>query len=133
MFLESARQNYTIEEAQGTLHKYTVEEIDEVETRLNSVAAWLQEKMVAQRKLAINEDPVIFTSEVISRGKTLQNQVMRLLKRKAPKPKPTSTSTLTDTISSTETATTLTTAGATETANATETEGSSGTHGHDEL
>lgn len=121
LFLESARLNYTIEETSGTLHKYTAEEIDEVETRINSTALWLQEKSAVQKALRFNEDPVL----VISRGKALQNHVMRLLRRQAPRPKTTST----ETVSSTTTSATTTTTTAAETEDV---EGGS-THGHDEL
>ncbi|GJJ09364.1 hypothetical protein Clacol_003586 [Clathrus columnatus] len=122
VFLESARQNYTMEEASGVLHKYTWEEIEDVETRLKSTASWLEEKVKAQKALPLNEDPVLLSSDVISRGKAFQNHVMRLLKRKIPKAKPTSTGT-----DSTANSTTLPVAEETTTIQ------DSSTHGHDEL
>ncbi|KAF8515704.1 Hsp70 protein-domain-containing protein [Hysterangium stoloniferum] len=91
-FLESARQNYTLELVAEAPHKYTLEEIEDVSTRLNDSTTWLKEFSAKQKGLAINDDPVLLTDEVRARGMALQNHVIRLMRRKAPKPKKTSTS-----------------------------------------
>lgn len=108
MFLQSARQNYTLELATDAPHKYTLEELEEVESRLNASTTWLQENSQKQKKLALYEDPVLLTVEVKARGVTLQNHVMKLLRRKAPRPKKTTTSTPVTVETSTETTTTTT-------------------------
>ena len=94
-FLKSARENRTLEAAADLPHKYTLEELDAVEKRLNETIEWLKTGMEAQKKLKKNEDPVLISAEMKARGVTLQNQVMKLLKRKNPKPvkKTTSSST----------------------------------------
>ena len=92
-FLHSARQNYSLEEVADAPHKYTLEELDEVESRLNASMTWLKENSEKQKKLALHEDPVLLTAEVKARGVTLQNHAMKLLRRKVPKPKKTTTST----------------------------------------
>jgi hypoxia up-regulated 1 len=108
-FLESARQNYTLELATDMPHKYTLEELEDTESRLKVSMAWLKENSEKQKKLALYEDPVLLTAEVKARGVTLQSHVMRLLRRKAPKPKrPTTSETSTST-------TQVTTEAATET------------------
>ena len=73
-------------------HKYTLEELEDVESRLNASMTWLKENSERQKQLALHEDPVFLTAEVKARGVTLQNHVLKLLKRKAPKPKKTTTS-----------------------------------------
>jgi len=93
-FLKSARENRTLEAAADLPHKYTLEELDAVEKRLNETVEWLQAGVEAQKKLLKNDDPVLISAEMKARGVTLQNQVMKLLKRKNPKSvKKTTTST----------------------------------------
>jgi hypoxia up-regulated 1 len=84
-FLKSARENRTLEAAAELPHKYTIEELDAVEKRLNETVEWLKAGMDAQKKLKKNDDPVLISAEMKARGVTLQNQVMKLLKRKNPK------------------------------------------------
>jgi hypoxia up-regulated 1 len=97
-FLKSARENRTLEAAADLPHKYTLEELDGVEKRLNETVEWLKAGMEAQKKLQKNDDPVLISAEMKARGVTLQNQVMKLLKRKNPKPvkKPTTSTTATE-------------------------------------
>lgn len=91
-FLESARQNYSLELVADLPHKYTIEELEDVESRINASMTWLKENSAKQKQLARHDDPVLLTAEVKARGVTLQNHVLRLLRRKAPKPKKTTTS-----------------------------------------
>lgn len=105
-FLKSARENRTLEAAADLPHKYTPEELDAVEKRLNETVEWLKAGMEAQKKLKKNDDPVLISAEMKARGVTLQNQVMKLLKRKNPKPvKKTSTSTTATEVEATESST----------------------------
>ena len=94
-FLKSARENRTLEAAADLPHKYTPEELDAVEKRLNETVEWLKAGMETQKKLKKHDDPVLISAEMKARGVTLQNQVMKLLKRKNPK-KPTSSTTATE-------------------------------------
>ena len=105
-FLKSARENRTLEVAADLPHKYTLEELDGVEKRLNETVEWLKAGMEAQKNLKKHDDPVLISAEMKARGVTLQNQVMKLLKRKNPKPvKKTTTSTTTADVETTESST----------------------------
>lgn len=101
-FLKSARENRTLEAAADLPHKYTLEELDAVEKRLNETIEWLKAGMEAQKKLKKNDDPVLISAEMKARGVTLQNQVMKLLKRKNPKPVKKTTTSSTSSTSTTE-------------------------------
>ncbi|EJD41107.1 HSP70-domain-containing protein [Auricularia subglabra TFB-10046 SS5] len=81
-FVQSARENRTLEESTGFEPKYTLDEVDGVERKINETTTWLEERVTKQDKLARNQDPVLLSKDVESRGKALQSQVMRLLKRK---------------------------------------------------
>jgi hypoxia up-regulated 1 len=107
-FLKSARENHTLEAAADLPHKYTLEELDTVEKRLNETIEWLKAGMETQKKLKKNDDPVLISAEMKARGVTLQNQVMKLLKRKNPKlaKKTTTTSPIATEVERTESSTT---------------------------
>lgn len=85
-FLESAHQNRTMEESEELPHKYTLEELEHVKEQLTETEEWLREGIEQQKKLLKNDDPVLISAEMKARGVTLQNYVMKLLKRKTPKP-----------------------------------------------
>ncbi|PVF96398.1 actin-like ATPase domain-containing protein [Serendipita vermifera] len=87
-FLESAYQNRTMEIADQLPHKYTLEELEDVKSRLKETGDWLQQGVEQQKKLMKNDDPVLISAEMKARGVTLQKHVMTLLKRKTPKPPP---------------------------------------------
>ena len=67
--------------------------MDDVKAHIDELKAWLKGKSEKQEKLARNDDPVLLSAEVERKGIALQQQVMRLLKRKVPKVKPTTSST----------------------------------------
>ena len=143
LFLVEARQNVTEEAAEGLPSKWTSSELDALEKSLHEHETWLNEWVEKQKAVKFNEDPVILTTEMKARAKTLQNQAQRLSNRKSPpKPKKTSSSqsytttstqetegVKTVTIESTVTATTIETAF--ETVETVET--TTVTMGHDEL
>ncbi|KAH7100496.1 HSP70-domain-containing protein [Auriculariales sp. MPI-PUGE-AT-0066] len=81
-FVTSARSNRTGEEELGFEPKYTVAEVDGVERKIAETQKWFDELLAKQDKLARNQDPVLKSAEVDAKGKTLQTQVMRLLKRR---------------------------------------------------
>ncbi|KIM26563.1 hypothetical protein M408DRAFT_330520 [Serendipita vermifera MAFF 305830] len=85
-FLESALQNRTMEESEGLPHKYTLEELEHIKESILETEKWLQDGIEEQKKLLKNDDPVLISAEMKARGVTLQNYVMKLLKRKTPKP-----------------------------------------------
>ncbi|KAG8839936.1 lumenal Hsp70 protein [Serendipita sp. 411] len=85
-FLESALQNRTMEAKESLPHKYTMDELEDVKTRLKETVEWLEEGITEQKKLAKNDDPVLISAEMKARGVTLQNHVMKLTKRKTPTP-----------------------------------------------
>lgn len=90
IFITDAKANLTIEDQGGAPSKYTHAEIEALEKTLKEHEAWLAEWVAKQKKLATNQDPVILTSEMRARAKTLENHLTRLMKRKVPKKKPVS-------------------------------------------
>jgi hypoxia up-regulated 1 len=93
LFITEARDNLTIEEQGGAPAKYTNAEVDSLEKALKEHEAWLGEWVAKQKVLALNDDPVILTSEMRARAKTLENHLQKLWKKKVPKKKPASSST----------------------------------------
>lgn len=91
MFIEDARLTLLEEEANGLPSKYTKEELDGLEKTLKEHEAWLVEWVEKQKSVKMNEDPVILTSEMKARAKTLENHLQKLVRKKAPKPKKTTT------------------------------------------
>ncbi|CCA66452.1 related to glucose regulated stress protein, HSP70-like [Serendipita indica DSM 11827] len=85
-FLQSAHQNYTMEDQEGISHRFTLEELEDVKNRLKETADWLESGITEQKKLAKNDDPVLISAEMKARGVTLQNHVLKMSKRKFPKP-----------------------------------------------
>lgn len=102
LFLTEARQNLTKETEAGVLTKWTAKELDALEKSLKDHEKWLDEWVEKQKSVKFNEDPVINTTEMKARAKTLENHLQRLAKRKTPKPLPKKTSTTTVPTSSEE-------------------------------
>ena len=109
MFLQDARANLSTELETGAVGKYTKEELDEFEKTLKEHESWLDEWVEKQKRVKMNEDPVILTSEMRARAKALENHLQRLVRKRPPpktrKAKPTSSAT-------TESATSATASGA---------------------
>ncbi|CCM00707.1 uncharacterized protein FIBRA_02747 [Fibroporia radiculosa] len=85
LFLADARQNLTLATQGGPPSKYAAEELEALERTLKDHEAWLDEWVEKQRKVRMNEDPVILSSEMRARAKTLENHLQRLYRKKAPK------------------------------------------------
>lgn len=92
VFLASARENMTLEAATGIPSKYTIEELEKIEKQVNEIASWLEEGIKKQNLLPKNEDPVLLEKDLRTRGVAMQKDVLKLLRRKAPKVKPSSSS-----------------------------------------
>jgi hypoxia up-regulated 1 len=93
LFLTEARQNLTREEQDGVPGRFTLEDLDALEKTLKEHETWLNEWVEKQKSVKMNEDPVILTTEMKARAKTLENHLQRLVRKKAPKkPKTTATS-----------------------------------------
>jgi hypoxia up-regulated 1 len=101
MFLVDARTNLTIESVAGFPSKWTKEELDGLEKTLKEHEAWLDEWVEKQKSVKINEDPVISTTEMKARAKTLETHLQRLAKRKVPKPRKTTTTAATSSTTAT--------------------------------
>ena len=101
IFITEARTNLTAEQENDLPSKWTVEEIDSFEASLKDHEAWIYEWVDKQRNVKPNEDPVILTTEMKARAKTLENALTKLMRRKLPKPRKTSTSSSTTSTSST--------------------------------
>ncbi|KAH9921141.1 Hsp70 protein-domain-containing protein [Fomitopsis serialis] len=92
LFLGEAKQALITAEEGGTPAKYTVSEIEGLQKALEDHERWLNEWVEKQKKVAMNEDPVILTSEMRARAKTLDNVLQKLRNKKMPKvPKKTNT------------------------------------------
>jgi hypoxia up-regulated 1 len=84
LFLTEAHQNLTADEAAGVPPKWTREELASLEKTLKEHERWLGEWVDKQRAVKMNEDPVITTTEMKARAKTLEMQLQKLVKRKVP-------------------------------------------------
>ena len=84
LFITDAKQNLTAEAEGGPPARYTQAEIDALEKTLKEHEAWLAEWVAKQRQVPINQDPVILTSEMRARAKTLENHLQKLWKKKVP-------------------------------------------------
>jgi hypoxia up-regulated 1 len=92
LFLAEARTNLTAEDAAGLPSKWTSEELDALEKTLKEHEVWLNEWVEKQKSVKMNEDPVISTTEMKARAKTLETHLQKLVKRKIPKIKKTTSS-----------------------------------------
>ena len=108
LFLTEARANLTrdleaaVASGQSVPLKYTKEELDEFERQLKEHESWLDEWVEKQKKVKMNEDPVILTSEMRARAKALENQLQKLVRKRPPPPKRKTTSTTSTTATSAE-------------------------------
>ena len=84
LFITEAKQNLTTEAEGGPPARYTQAEIDALEKTLKEHEAWLAEWVAKQRQVPMNQDPVILTSEMRARAKTLENHLQKLWKKKVP-------------------------------------------------
>jgi len=84
LFITEAKQNLTAEAEGGPPARYTQAEIDALEKTLKEHEAWLAEWVAKQRQVPMDQDPVILTSEMRARAKTLENHLQRLWKKKVP-------------------------------------------------
>ena len=84
LFITDAKQNLTAEAEGGPPARYTQAEIDALEKTLKEHEAWLAEWVAKQRQVPMDQDPVILTSEMRARAKTLENHLQRLWKKKVP-------------------------------------------------
>jgi len=84
LFITEAKQNLTTEAEGGPPARYTQSEIDLLEKALKEHEAWLAEWVAKQRQVPMNQDPVILTSEMKARAKTLEKHLQKLWKKKVP-------------------------------------------------
>ncbi|OBZ74655.1 Heat shock protein 17 [Grifola frondosa] len=101
LFLTEAKSNLTKEEQGGPPSRYTKEELNGLEKTLIDHEKWLNEWVEKQKSVKMNEDPVILSSEMRARAKTLENHLQKLVKKKTPKP-PKKTKTATATVTDQE-------------------------------
>lgn len=92
LFLTEARQNLTREAEADEPSKWTKEELDSLEKTLKEHETWLHIWVEKQKSVKMNEDPVIETTEMKARAKTLELHLQRLVRRKVPKARKTTTS-----------------------------------------
>ncbi|EGN94918.1 hypothetical protein SERLA73DRAFT_114391 [Serpula lacrymans var. lacrymans S7.3] len=89
LFLTEARDNLTAEAKAGIQSKWTLEELDALETALKEHETWLHQWVEKQKSVKMYDDPVISTSEMKSRARILEQHLQRLVKRKPAKVKKT--------------------------------------------
>jgi hypoxia up-regulated 1 len=92
LFLTEAHKNLTEEEKADLPSKWTKEELLALEKTLKDHERWLSEWVEKQKSVKMNEDPVITTTEMKARAKTLELHLQKLVKRRVPKPRKTSSS-----------------------------------------
>ena len=85
LFLTEAYENLTAEAEAGLPSKWTKEDLEALEKTLKEHEAWLHTWVEKQKSVKMNEDPVIETTEMKARAKTLETHLQRLFKRKVPK------------------------------------------------
>ncbi|KII90116.1 hypothetical protein PLICRDRAFT_174899 [Plicaturopsis crispa FD-325 SS-3] len=102
LFLTEAKANLTAEQEAGLPSKWTKIELDALEKTLKDHESWLNEWVEKQKSVKMNEDPVISTTEMKARAKTLETHLMKLMRRKVPK-KTTTSSTATATATESDT------------------------------
>lgn len=64
---------------------HTEEELDNLTSITEKVEKWMAEQVEAQKKLAETENPVIVTSKVSEKVKSIEENLMKLLSKKKPK------------------------------------------------
>lgn len=87
LFITEARQNLTEAEKGGLPSKYTHQELEALEKTLIDHEKWLNEMVEKQKRVKMNEDPVLETSELRAKVKPLENHLQRLVRKKMPRPK----------------------------------------------
>lgn len=85
LFLTEAYENLTAEAEAGLPSKWTKDELEGLEKTLKEHETWLHIWVEKQKSVKMNEDPVIETTEMKARAKTLEMHLQRLFKRKVPK------------------------------------------------
>ena len=94
MFITEARANLTVEDEAGLPSKWSREELEQLEKKLREHESWLSEWVEKQKAVKQNEDPVILTTEMRARAKTLENNLVKLSRRKVAKFKKAETTTV---------------------------------------
>jgi hypoxia up-regulated 1 len=70
------------------LRYHTEEELEGLSNAVEKVEKWMAEQVAAQKKLLETEEPVLVTSKVQEKVKTIEEQLMKLLGKKKPKVQP---------------------------------------------
>ncbi|TFY61102.1 hypothetical protein EVJ58_g4721 [Rhodofomes roseus] len=85
IFMKEAKDGLIAAEEGGPPSKWTASEIEGLQKALSDHEQWLDEWVEKQKKVQMDEDPVILTSEMRARAKTLDNALQKLRNKKAPK------------------------------------------------
>lgn len=78
LFLTEAYENLTAEAEAGLPSKWTKDELEGLEKTLKEHETWLHIWVEKQKSVKMNEDPVIETTEMKARAKTLEMHLQRL-------------------------------------------------------
>lgn len=104
-FIDEARINRTTALEEGSIARFTEEDLQPVEDNLLASEAWLRELSQKQKQLTKRQDPVLKTDDMQKRGMELQKLVKGLQKKRPLRtPKPSMSSSSSSTAESTPTA-----------------------------
>ena len=127
MFITEAKAKLEKQEEGGDAQPWTKEEVAELEKFLIEHETWLNDVVEKQKRVKMDEDPAVESSEIRTKAKALENRLQKLVRKKVPKKKSAKSST--SKASETATSTTATTSA---TGSVPEEQGTPAGH-HDEL
>ena len=85
LFITEAKTNLTLAQETDIPPRITKEEIDSLEKTLKDHERWMNEEVEKQKKVKMNEDPVLESKTLREKVKPLESQLQKLMKKKAPR------------------------------------------------
>ena len=85
LFITGAKTNLTLAQETDIPPRITKEEIDSLEKTLKDHERWMNEEVEKQKKVKMNEDPVLESKTLREKVTPLENQLQKSMKKKAPR------------------------------------------------
>ena len=85
LFITEAKTNLTLAQETDIPPRITKEEIDSLEKTLKDHERWMNEEVEKQKKVKMNEDPVLESKTLREKVKPLESQLQKLMKKKVPR------------------------------------------------
>ena len=85
LFITEAKTNLTLAQETDIPPRITKDEIDSLEKTLKDHERWMNEEVEKQKKVKMNEDPVLESKTLREKVTPLENQLQKLMKKKAPR------------------------------------------------